>query len=234
MHNEYFAVIRELLQNLETYQLKNVDRAAELVADSIMAGGIIQAFGSGHSAAAAMEICERAGGLIPTKRLSDPTFGAYERIEGVGTKYMKKVDIRSNDVLILISNSGRNPMSIEMAMAAKEVGAKVLVVTSLASSQKLTSRHSCGKNLYEFADVVLDNMVPDGDAAVAIDGLPVKVCGVSSIAAATLLQTTMLEAIKKMVAQDYFPPVYMSDNVDGGPEFNEKLLTSFFDRLYHV
>ncbi|WP_240829922.1 SIS domain-containing protein, partial [Listeria monocytogenes] len=39
----------------------------KLVADSIMNDGIIQAFGSGHSYAAAIEVCGRAGGLIPSK-----------------------------------------------------------------------------------------------------------------------------------------------------------------------
>ncbi len=51
-------------------QADAVARAARLLADSVEAGGVLQAFGTGHSEAFAMEIAGRAGGLIPTNRLA--------------------------------------------------------------------------------------------------------------------------------------------------------------------
>ncbi len=231
MRNEYFKVIDALLKEVEDTQGANITKAAQLIAESIMSGGILQAFGSGHSYAAAIEICGRAGGLIPAKAIKEPAMGNYESIEGVGTLFIKKSDFRKEDIVVLISNSGRNPLPIEIAMKVKSVGAKLIVVTSLEVSKKLSCRHSGGKNLWEFADVVLDNRVAFGDASVEVEGLPVKVCGTSSISAAAMLNAAVLEAIQIMVSKKVIPPVFMSANVDGGNEFNEKLSTKYADRL---
>lgn len=225
MSNKYFEVVSNMLGDLEETQAENIKQAGELVAECIMKGGILQAFGSGHSYAAAIEVCGRAGGLIPSKCIIDPSGGMYEMVEGVGSQLVKRLDLRENDCLVLISNSGRNPLGIELAEYAKSKKTKIIVVTSLDVSKTLTSRHSSGKNLYEFADVILDNRGVEGDAAIEVSGLPVKVCGTSSVAAAVLLNASMLHAINTMVEKEYHPPVYMSANVDGGPEFNEKLIS---------
>src|ERR1041384_6858140 len=47
-----------------------IQQAADLFATSLRANGVIQAFGSGHSEALAMEIAGRAGGLIATNRIA--------------------------------------------------------------------------------------------------------------------------------------------------------------------
>src|SRR5690606_32340839 len=47
-----------------------IDEAVKLTADALEAGGVIQAFGTGHSEAFAMEIAGRAGGLIATNRIA--------------------------------------------------------------------------------------------------------------------------------------------------------------------
>lgn len=230
----FFDVIDDMIKDVKNTQGDNVNKAAEIIADSIMNGGIIQAFGSGHSYAGAIEIAGRAGGLIPTKVLEEPSRGKYETIEGIGTKFMEDVDIRKNDCFVLISNSGRNPLIIEIANWVKEKGNKVIVVTSLDVSKTMTSRHSSGKMLYDFADVILDNRGVEGDAAVKLPGMETKVCGTSSITAAILLNATVLQAIEIMLSKGYVPPVYMSQNVDGGPEFNKKLKKQYADRLNRI
>ena len=231
MRNEYFKVIEELLKEVEATQSGNITIAGEMIAQSIMDGGILQAFGSGHSFAAAIEITNRAGGLIPAKAIKEPAGGMYETIEGVGNLFLKRSDIRKEDIVVLISNSGRNPLPIEIALKCREIGAKIIVVTSLESSKELSSKHSCGKNLWELGDVVLDNRVMKGDSTIEVPGLPVRVCGTSSVSAAVMLNAAVLEAIQIMLSKGYVPPVYMSQNVDGGAEFNERLTAKYADRL---
>ena len=108
MENKVYDVVEGLIQKLKTTQEENVEKTARLFADALKNGGMLQAFGSGHSQAGASELCFRAGGFIPTKQIKEPASGAYEGIEGVGTSFMKKVDVRPNDVVVLISNSGRD------------------------------------------------------------------------------------------------------------------------------
>jgi len=232
MSLRYFDLIEDLIQELKNTQQGNVKKAAEIIAESIMSGGILHAFGSGHSYAAALEVAGRAGGLIPAKTVEEPSRGLYETIEGVGTKIMEHYDMRPNDCFIIISNSGRNPLVIEIADIVKKHGIKLIAVTSLEVSKKLNSRHSLGKNLYQFADVVLDNRGVEGDCAIEVEGLPVKIGPTSSVAAAVLLQETIVEAVEIMISKGYTPPVYMSANIDGGPEFNRKLVEKYADRIF--
>ena len=230
--DKFFNKVDELIADIKATQKKNISDAAAVIANSIMSGGIIQAFGSGHSYAAAIEIAGRAGGLIPAKVIEDKAKGQYEVIEGVGKKLMETADINPKDCFVIISNSGRNPLPIEIAQCAKEKSCKIIVVTSYEVSKKLTSRHSSGKKLYDFADVILDNRGTEGDSAIELPGLPVKVCATSSIAAALLLNCTVLEAIEIMLSKGYTPPIYMSENVDGGHEFNNKVKMKYANRIY--
>jgi len=229
---KYFDVIEKLIQELKDTQQDNIKKAGGIIAESIINGGILHAFGSGHSYAAAIEVAGRAGGLIPAKAVEEPSRGLYETIEGVGAKLMENFDLRPNDCFVIISNSGRNPLGIEVADFVKRNGNKLIVVTSLDVSKKLKSKHSSGKNLYQFADAILDNRGVEGDSAIQLKGMPVKIGPTSSVAAAVLLQAAVVEAVEIMLAKGYTPPVYMSANVDGGPEFNRKLVQKYADRLF--
>lgn len=237
MKDRYFKFIVDMLTKTEEDQSENIKKASELIANSIMNGGIVQSFGSGHSYAAAIEVANRAGGLLAAKLIRDPAMGMYESLEGTGNILLRKVEILPEDCVIIISNSGRNPLTIEMAIKIKNIGAKLIVVTSLAASKNLKSRHSSGKLLYEFADVILDNHSVDGDAAIEVKGLDVKVCGTSSIGSAALLQATILSSIELMIARGYIPPVRLSANVDGGTERSlelEKTEKKYLQRVNHL
>lgn len=223
--------IKQMIDEVIQLEDDNMTTAAEIIADRIMAGGILHAFGSGHSYANAIEVCGRAGGLIPSKTVEEPSRGIYEMIEGVGSQFALITDFRAEDVFIIISNSGRNPMSIELAQHAKQKGSKIIVLTALECSKQLTSRHSSGKLLYQFADQILDNHGVYGDAAIELEGLPIKTGGTSSIIGSLLLDETLVRAIQIMIDNDYIPPIFMSANVDGGPEYNQKLLDMYQERL---
>lgn len=224
----------EILKRLTTIcdgQEENIHKAAEIIADTIEKGGIIQSFGSGHSYGNALEISGRAGGFIQTKIVNEPSRGNYEMVEGVGTQFMKHFDLRVNDTLIMISNSGRNPLGIEMAMGAKKMGVKIIVVTAYDIAKNSTSRHSSGKMLHDFADVILDNKSIFGDSCIEVEGLPVKVGGTSLYTGCMLLDYATMDAIDILLDRGVTPPLFMSANVDGGPEFNQKYLDLYKDRL---
>lgn len=229
----FFDEARKVMEKLEATQKDNIRRAALLISESIRKGGILQAYGSGHSYAGAIEVCGRAGGLIPSKVIGENNIGDFESVEGNAYFLMRKVDICPEDIFILISNSGRNPMTIEMAEYIKKKGNPLIVVTALQVSRASKSRHSSGKLLYEFADVVLDNQSVFGDAALEIPGLDTKVCGTSTFASCLLLQQTIYEACEDMIQKGYEPPVFKSANIDGGREYNQKLEEQYGARIWH-
>lgn len=229
-----YEVVKDLIFQLEETENPAIEAAAKVFAEAIMGGGIIQAYGAGHSNAGALEITHRAGGFIPTKNIKEPAGGAYESVEGVGTMFLKKVDVRKEDAVVIISNSGRNPLPIEIAIGAKEKGAKIIAVTAMGASKALTSKHSCGKNLYELADVVLDNKIVSGDSTIEVDGLDTKICGMSTITTSILLQAVTLRAAEIMLEKGFQPPIYKSQNIDGGRKYNEVLEEKYIHRLYRI
>src|SRR3954464_9371293 len=100
---------------------KAIDEAIAVIADSLEAGGVVQAFGTGHSEAFAMEIAGRAGGLIATNRIALRTLvlrgdrdvaalgGAeFERDPNVGENLLALFDVQPHDVFVIASNSGVN------------------------------------------------------------------------------------------------------------------------------
>ena len=234
MKNRIFEVGRNLLNEVEETQMENIEKAASLFADSLINNGFIQAFGAGHSVAGALELTHRAGGFIPTKNIKEPAGGAYESIENVGSTFMKKVDVRPEDVVVIISNSGRNPLPIEIALKSKEKGAKIIAVTSLQASKGLKSRHSGGRNLYEIADVVLDNRIPEGDSMIELEGVDGKLCGMSTFTTSLLLQACTLRAAEILLERGFTPQVYLSQNIDGARERNEAIEKKYIERLYRI
>ncbi len=225
-YERYFDHILTLLSEIREKEADSIHAAADLAAKTIMNGSIIQAFGSGHSRAAAMEISQRAGGLVPVKLLDEPSQGRYEKVKGVGTMYMQEVDARPGDCFIIISNSGTNPLPVEIASCAKKVGCSVIAVTS-----KEIANQKEGIHLHDVADVVLDLHSCEGDAAMFVEGVRSKVCGTSSVCADVILNSVMLEAIEKMAEKGYEPPVLLSGNVEGGMEYGRQLVMRYMDRL---
>ncbi|MDU5110800.1 MAG: SIS domain-containing protein [Clostridium sp.] len=226
----YFELAKKVISDLE--ECKNeIKKAGEIIADSIMNGGILITFGSGHSNAGAIEVAGRAGGLVPAIAMEDVSHGVYERIEGVGKEFLKTWDLRENDCVVIISNSGRNPLPIEVAEFVKNNGNKLIVVTSKKFSQSVTSRHSSGKKLYEFADVILDNHVEPGDSSIELEGLDCKIGPTSTLSTVLLLNQAIVYAVEKMLSCNYKPPVYLSANLDAGLKWNNELMEKYFDRL---
>jgi len=227
MHKEYFNTVIKAIQNLENSETEEIQKAAQLVADAIAEGKHVYTFGSGHSQLLAREITGRAGGLVPVYHLPDPTWGMVERMEGFGEKLVEQYPIKSGEVIFVISNSGRNPEPIEFAIRAKERGLNVIALTSLNHSKNVDSRHSSGKKLYEYADIVLDTGTPKGDATISFEGLSTKAGSLSTILGASMLNAVMVDAIQYLLDKGIEPPVLISLNVDGSDEHNEKLMARY-------
>jgi len=227
MYMEYLDLVCTLLQNMKTTQGEAIREAAALVGDTILSGGLVYTFGSGHSQLLSQEVHARAGGLYPVMQIVDPLWGRAERLEGLGEIFLKGLPLKAGETIFVISNSGRNPEPIEVATLARQMGLHVIVVTSLTHSKSVTSRHSSGKKLYELGDVVLDTGAPAGDACLNFKGLDVKAGAVSTVLGAALLNAVMVEAIQYILDKGGHPPVLMSANLDGNEEYNARVMASY-------
>ncbi len=240
----YLNAVIGMLEKIRDDEMAAIDRAAQLLADAIEQGKRIFAFGCSHSSLPVQDLVYRAGGLMLVNPIygpgitaldtRPPTLGSdIEKLPGFAKLLLDNSPIQKDDVLILVSVSGRNAVPIEMAQIARERGIKVIGVTSRAYTEAVDSRHPSGKKMYEFADVVLDNKVDKGDAVLQDDRVPQKFVPASGVTSTALLQALVAATIEEVLRRGITPPVYLAANVDGGFEYNQRLLAQNKDRIFY-
>ena len=234
----YFELVQNKLQEVLDRELPNIQKAANLVTESCKQGGKFYVFGSGHSHMVAEEIYLRAGGLALVHGILPPelmvhqqpiTKGTYlERVEGYAPALVELYRVGPEDTIMVISNSGRNAIPVEMCLAAKEKGAKVIAMTSMKHSASCTSRHSSGKKIYEIADVTIDNCAEKGDAAFPIEGLEARIGPTSTVTGVVIAEAIVCQVVDDLVKAGVDVPVFVSSNVDGGDEKNDQLFKQYY------
>lgn len=234
MH-DYFAKVGTLVSELERHQSQHIEAAARMIARSLANEGILHVFGSGHSLLPAVEVYARAGGLAAVDLVFDPALSPTsparcsmtERLHDYAEVSLSLAELRAGEVMIVISNSGINPVPVEAAIGARDRGLSVIAVTSVAHSQAVNPRHRSGRRLCEIADIVIDTGTPIGDTTVNADGLAVG-------PVSTILASTALHAITAHTAQllgEPRLPVLVSQNIDRGDHHNEQALARYAGRI---
>ncbi len=232
--DSYFATAQEMLNRAREINAATLVKAGALIGQSIADGGVLHTFGSGHSEIIGREIIGRAGGLMPVSGIFDPGAGFSENVVGYGTRLAQRYNntngLNAGEVIIVISNSGKNASPIEIALFAKERGLHVIGLTSVAMSSTAKTVHPGGQNLHAVSDLVLDNLGVPGDAIV--DVTPEQQAGpTSTLIGATLLNLLALDTMTWLRDNSHELPVVRSQNLPGGMEANIKLSKRYRTRL---
>ncbi len=236
---KYFGEIVDVLEKIKNTQAEKIEAAAKLVARTIENDGIIYIFGCGHSHLIALDCFYRAGGLANVSAMLDTDLMLHngaakssklERMSGIAESIFERYCLTEKDVLITVSTSGKNAVPCEMARAATENGIPNIAVVSGAYFEDKTKT----EKLYECADMYIDNCVPHGDAVMDISGSDVKMGSVSTAASSFILQSVLIEAAEIAAKNGADMPIYKSGNVDGGAEYNEKLIKKYLPRIKHL
>ena len=157
---------------------------------------------------------------------------ALERVDGLAGAVLDSSPAKAGDVLIIISLSGRNALPVEMAMNARALGLTVIGVTSVAYATETKSRHVSGSYLKDHCDIVLDSRIAVGDAELTHEGIEAPFAPASTVVTSALMQATMAAAAEELVRRGIEPPLLRSGNVDGGHEWNGRVMTEYGDRIF--
>jgi uncharacterized phosphosugar-binding protein len=237
---EYLHTVSALIQRIHDEQLPTLNAAAIRIADCIVGDGLWHVFGSGHSQLLAAELFYRAGGLVPVNAILDLPLSVMvnarrstwlERIPGYAEQLLQDEPLQAGDVVLVISNSGRNAVPVDVALAAKAGGAIVLALTSVEFSRRVSSRHPSGKKLLDCADLVFDNYGADGDAAVHIPGCPSPVSATSTVVGGALLQALVAATVAELQSRGHPTPVWQSANGDQGEASNAAHIAAYRGRI---
>lgn len=231
---KYKEVVKSLLDKIVEDEYENIEKAADLCVNSILHDGFIYIFGTGHSMLMAFEMFYRAGGLVRIFPIIDPNLlglsGAglasrLERLSGYASLLLDYYNPKPGSTLIIVSQSGKNAVPVEMAFEAKKRGLNTIAITSVSYSMKLAPESPIGKRLFEVADIVIDNKVPEGEVGYEVGGY--KVAAVSTMINAFILHSLEILVISKLIAMGVEPEVWVSHNIPGGADHNRKYVEKF-------
>ena len=229
--SDYLGQIVEILQRIEREERAKMTEAAETVADVICRDGIIYTFGCGHSHLPCLDTFYRAGGLACVSPILDEDLMLHggaakssrmEKMPGIAAEAFRRHHVTPNDLIVVISASGKNAAPVEMCECAKKAGVKLVTISSSAYIDH-------GAKLLSLGDIAVDCKVPYGDAV--IDVGEAKMGGLSTYASLFILNSILIDGAKKALAKGTVPPIYRSGNVEGGTAKNVALEERYFGRI---
>ncbi len=235
---QWLASTRSVMERIEQTQFENIRRAAEVMADSIQAGRWVHTFGCGHATLPVEEMYPRIGGFVGfhpmielpltfftriTGEMGIHQFLYLERAEGYGVEIMKGYTFDPRDTMWIFSHTGINNVNIDIALEAKKRGMKVVVAGSAAESKGKTTRHSCGKTIFDIADIVIDSCAPLRDASVPLKNHKDNVGPVSTMAFVTVVWMTICTVAEILADRGVKLYIHPSHNIPGDTTARERL-----------
>ncbi|MBQ9086893.1 MAG: SIS domain-containing protein [Clostridia bacterium] len=241
----YYKAIIENLEKVNATQEENIKKAAELMCGAIKEDRLIHVYGGGgHTTLPVGEMFFRAGGLACINPVMETGLSVFnqalkylelERTVNYGSAIMRYYDLQPDDVLIIFHNIGINPATIDAAMEAKNRGAKIIAVSSAAWQTEMPEdhfiRHPNKTNLFDYADVCIEDFNPVGDAVVTVPGLETPIAPVSNVVDFYIAHLLEIETVRQCVEAGIQPPVWSSANTPGGDEKNAAYLAKYRPRV---
>ena len=232
----YLLSAQELLGRVAITQRESVAGCVKLFTEALASGKMIHTFGTGHSHLLAEEIFYRAGGLAAIYPILDERLMLHkevvkgsqnERLPGLAQELVDKHPIANGDVVIVISNSGGNQVTIDLVKLAQSLGAKVIAVTSINHATSKSARSSAAEKIHQLADVVLDNSGVVGDASVRVAGSPMSAGPTSTVIGGALLQSIVVGTVAECLKRGIEPEIFLSSNLAGGDENNAAIFDKY-------
>ncbi|MGI5895074.1 MAG: SIS domain-containing protein [Candidatus Merdivicinus sp.] len=242
--NNYFDEITRLLSVVKDAEKDSIDLLAKKIYQAVSNQKCIYIFGCTHAGILAQEAFYRSSGLAIFNPILPPGLtcdvrpitmtSEIERIPHYGTIIAQQNKIQKGDIVVIHSVSGRNPINIDFALEAHQLGAYIACITSLEYSKSVTSRHESGKRLFEICDLTIDNHCPTGDGVLYIDTLGQSIAPASTVIGCSIINALAAQVTEIFLENHQTPPVFLSANLDGGDQHNQSVLATYQNQIKYL
>lgn len=199
-------------------QAEGIEQAAAWVADALAVGHRVWVPATSH--VLHTELVLRAGGLAAVHQLGSapdlakPMYGV-EMAAALGDG---RFEPEPGDVALVGTNAGTDAGTVEVALAARRAGCRIVAMTCLAyeRDESVVVEHPSGQKLIDFADLVIDLGCGVGDAGLAIPGLDVAFGPTSGVTLVACSWAILARASELLAERGLRPIVYRSVQLPGG------------------
>lgn len=238
---DYFNSVRSLMEDVFREERGPIENAASAIYRCFFDDGLLFIFGSGHSHMFAEEAFFRAGGSTRICPILKPAFmlheGAWrsttlERESGHAEEVLAGYSIvPGRDLMLIVSNSGKNPLPVEVAQLANRRGIRTLAITS----RQYSGQANPGVDtLARVAEIVIDNHCPPGDALISLgEDLPSIGPG-SSVVGLSILNAVLVQAMVMARDAGQSVDVFRSAGMAGAIAHNARLRDDLQQRIPHL
>ncbi len=209
----YQSAVDELFAKIRDTQTDKIIQAGELMANSLISGGKIVLNEICHSIEA--DLVSRGGGPVYYKEYKEE---------------IHRDTLKSGDVLVVSSVSGRTKAVVDLAYEMVERGVTVIAFTSMAYATQVDPVHESGKKLYEFATLTIDNCAPAAEAMLEVDGIEARFAAASGIASDYIMWNITSATVEIMLQRGYTPGIFKSANYPNGAEYNKTVIEPHFEK----
>jgi uncharacterized phosphosugar-binding protein len=206
---EYAAVVQQRIDAILLTQVPAIETAAAIVADALGAGGRLHVAQTSHTLH--LEATHRAGGLMGVSVLDD------------------LAAVRPGDAVIVGTPAGTWAYPIEIALGARDRGARVIAISSEAfeTDPRVPLGHASGRRLRDVADVAIDADGPYGDGETVLADEAIPIIPSSGATGVTVLWMILAEAVELLAQRGLAPLVWQSNLLAGAPERNAREQAEF-------
>lgn len=244
----YLALVTDTLSRIEATQAASLRRAGELFAETIAADRLIHVYGGGgHTCLPVGELFFRAGGLACINPLIDASLSPFtqalkylqfERTLNYGSALIRYYDLQPGDVVLVFHNIGFNAATIDACEEIKKSGGRIVAVASSHWQNECPAdhpiRHPNGKNLFDYAEIAIDDLNPVGDAVFRAEGFHAPVAPTSNLGDFYIAQRLVIETVEACVRRGIAPPVWCSANTPEGDALNRGWLKHYGPRVKNL
>jgi uncharacterized phosphosugar-binding protein len=229
---EYLFRTIEILRDLAASQKDQIDQAATLISESIGDGHRVYITRTSHTLDT--EAYNRAGGFVAVHPLGpgldfDQAAMPADLEDRLSHDEWKP---ETGDVVIVGTNVGIEVGTVEIAIACRRLGCKLIALTQVAFEQSplAVNPHPAEKKLHEVADVVIDLGGEVGDGLLPLPSLDYKICPTSGVSGVAALWAIFAGAAEKLVGSGKLPLVYKSVDLEGGMEHFKQINMEYKSR----